>query len=29
MTKPFLAVENLVVDYHVPGGTFRARRHFV
>lgn len=24
MTKPFLAVENLVVDYHVPGGTFRA-----
>jgi peptide/nickel transport system ATP-binding protein len=24
MTKPFLAVENLVVDYHVKGGTFRA-----
>ena len=24
MTKPFLAVDNLVVDYHVPGGTFRA-----
>jgi ABC-type glutathione transport system ATPase component len=24
MTKPFLSVENLVVDYHVPGGTFRA-----
>jgi ABC-type glutathione transport system ATPase component len=24
MSKPFLAVENLVVDYHVPGGTFRA-----
>jgi ABC-type oligopeptide transport system ATPase subunit len=23
MTKPFLSVENLVVDYHVPGGTFR------
>ena len=24
MTKPFLSVENLVVDYHVKGGTFRA-----
>jgi ABC-type glutathione transport system ATPase component len=24
MTKPFLAVEKLIVDYHVPGGTFRA-----
>ena len=24
MSKPFLAVENLVVDYHVKGGTFRA-----
>lgn len=24
MTEPFLAVENLVVDYQVPGGTFRA-----
>ncbi len=24
MTKPFLSVENLVVDYHVPSGTFRA-----
>ncbi len=24
MNKPFLSVENLVVDYHVSGGTFRA-----
>ena len=24
MSKPFLSVEKLVVDYHVPGGTFRA-----
>lgn len=24
MTKPFLSVENLVVDYHVANGTFRA-----
>jgi ABC-type glutathione transport system ATPase component len=24
MNKPFLSVENLVVDYHVPGGPFRA-----
>jgi ABC-type glutathione transport system ATPase component len=24
MSKPFLSVENLVVDYRVPGGTFRA-----